>query len=183
MFVYNYLGSFTTNSSIHNFNTRSKNQLHLPTVNLSSIQKGVTYTSLRIFNALPSNLLQLQTNKVSFKSTEKISSCQCILFYKLIFSTIKKYCLVIPFHFVISCSILSNCTFFFSFIIIVLLLYLSHTLYHLVLYFLMRLFIVTLYISILFLLLLYYWSILSIWTSFIFITRRKLDFWNACNFT
>jgi hypothetical protein len=67
MFVYNKLGSFTLNSSIHNFNTRSKNQLHLPTVNLSYIQKGVTYTSLRIFNALPSNLLQVQTNKVSFK--------------------------------------------------------------------------------------------------------------------
>jgi hypothetical protein len=68
MFIYNNLGSFTLNSSIHIFNTRSKNQLHLPTVNLSSIQKGVTYTSLRIFNALPSNLLQLQTNKFSFKS-------------------------------------------------------------------------------------------------------------------
>jgi hypothetical protein len=68
MFVYNNPGSSTLNSSIHNFNTRSKNQLHLPTVNFSSIQIGVTYTSLRIFNALPSNVLQLQTNKVSFKS-------------------------------------------------------------------------------------------------------------------
>jgi hypothetical protein len=67
MFVYNNMGSFTLNSSIHNFNTRSKNQLHLPTVTLSSIQKGVTYTSLRIFNALSSNLLQLQTNKVYLK--------------------------------------------------------------------------------------------------------------------
>jgi hypothetical protein len=52
---------------IQDFNARSKNQLLLPTVNLSSIQNGVTYYSLRIFNALRSNLLQLQTNKVSFK--------------------------------------------------------------------------------------------------------------------
>jgi hypothetical protein len=37
MFVYNNLGGFTLNSSIHKFSTRSKNQLHLPTVNLSSI--------------------------------------------------------------------------------------------------------------------------------------------------
>jgi hypothetical protein len=56
MFVYNNSGSFTSNSSIHNFDTKSKNQLHLPTLNLSSIQKGVTYTSLRIFNVIPSNL-------------------------------------------------------------------------------------------------------------------------------
>jgi hypothetical protein len=53
---------------------------------------------------------------------------------------------VIPFHFVISCSILSHRD-FFTFIIIVLLLYLSHTLHHLMLY-LVRLFIATLYVSI-----------------------------------
>jgi hypothetical protein len=67
MFVYNNLGSFASNSSIHNFNTRSRNHLCLPRVNLFFVQKGVTYTSLRIFNALPSTLIQLQTNKFSFK--------------------------------------------------------------------------------------------------------------------
>jgi hypothetical protein len=67
MFLHNNPANFKTNSLIRNFYTRSKNQLHLPIVHLASIQKGVTYSSLRIFNALPTNLLQLQTNKVLFK--------------------------------------------------------------------------------------------------------------------
>jgi hypothetical protein len=33
-----------------------------------SIQKSVTYSALRIFNALPKDLLQLQNNKALFKS-------------------------------------------------------------------------------------------------------------------
>jgi hypothetical protein len=67
MFVHNNMDNFKTNSLIHNFNTRSKNQLHLPTVHLACIQEGVKYSALRIFNALPTNLLQLQTHKVLFK--------------------------------------------------------------------------------------------------------------------
>jgi hypothetical protein len=67
MFVHNNPDNFKTDSLIHNFSTRSKNQLHLPTVHRASIQKGVTYSALRIFNALPTNSLQLQTNRALFK--------------------------------------------------------------------------------------------------------------------
>jgi hypothetical protein len=55
VFVHNIPDNFKTNSLIHNFNTRSKillHVLHLPTVHLASIQKGVTYSALRIFNTL-----------------------------------------------------------------------------------------------------------------------------------
>jgi hypothetical protein len=67
MSVHNNLDNFKTDSLIRNFNTRSKNQLHPPTVHLASIQKSVTYFALHIFNALPTHLLQLQTKKVLFK--------------------------------------------------------------------------------------------------------------------
>jgi hypothetical protein len=67
MFVHNNLDNFKTNSLIYNFNTRSKDQLHLTTVHFASIQKGVTYSALRIVNALATHLLQLQTEKVLFK--------------------------------------------------------------------------------------------------------------------
>jgi hypothetical protein len=69
MFICDNLDNFKINSLIHNFNTRSKNQLHLSTVHLASIQKGVTYSALRTFNALPNDLLQLRNNKALFKST------------------------------------------------------------------------------------------------------------------
>jgi hypothetical protein len=67
MSVHNNLDNFKTDSLIRNFNTTSKNQLHLPTVHLASIQKSVTYSALSMFNALPTHLLQLQTEKVLFK--------------------------------------------------------------------------------------------------------------------
>jgi hypothetical protein len=68
MFVVNNLDEFQTNSSMHGINTRCKIQLHIPSVRLSSIQKGVTYSSIKIFNSLPSNILKLQNDKLIFKS-------------------------------------------------------------------------------------------------------------------
>jgi hypothetical protein len=68
MSVVNNLDEFQTNSSVHGINTRRKNQLHTPSVKLSSIQKGVTYSSIKIFNSLPSNILKLQNYKLIFKS-------------------------------------------------------------------------------------------------------------------
>jgi hypothetical protein len=45
--VVNNPDSFQSNSTIHCINTRQKNQLHLPTVKFSSIQKGVIYASIK----------------------------------------------------------------------------------------------------------------------------------------
>jgi hypothetical protein len=41
MFNVNNLDNFQTTSVVYGMNTRAKHQLHLPTVNLSSIKKGV----------------------------------------------------------------------------------------------------------------------------------------------
>jgi hypothetical protein len=57
MFVFNNMDNFKTNSSLRDFNTRSKNQLHFPSVKLTSVEKGVTYCAIKIFNHLPSNIL------------------------------------------------------------------------------------------------------------------------------
>ena len=51
------MDNFKTNSSLHDFNTRSKNQLHFPSVKLTSAEKGVTYYAIKIINHLPSNIL------------------------------------------------------------------------------------------------------------------------------
>jgi len=49
-----------------------KNQLNLPLVRLSSIQNGVCYSSIRIFNKLPPHIVQLCENTMAFNNTLKI---------------------------------------------------------------------------------------------------------------
>jgi hypothetical protein len=53
MFVLNNVDEFRTNSSVHGINIRCKIQLHVPSVRLSSVQKGVSYSSVKIVNSLP----------------------------------------------------------------------------------------------------------------------------------
>ena len=50
MFVFNNLDSFKTNLSLHDFNTGSKNQLHFPSLKLTPVKIGVTYSAIKIFN-------------------------------------------------------------------------------------------------------------------------------------
>jgi len=57
MSVFNNMDNFKTNSSLHDINTRSKNQLHFPSVKLTSVAKGVTYCAIKILSHLPSNIL------------------------------------------------------------------------------------------------------------------------------
>jgi hypothetical protein len=54
LFIVDNLEDFQTNAYIHGLDTRNKNQLHLPMVNLSCAQKGVPYRGIKIFNNLPS---------------------------------------------------------------------------------------------------------------------------------
>jgi len=58
MFVINNLDNFITNSSLHDFNTRSKNQLHFLSLKLISVKKGVTNFAIKIFSHLPSNIFE-----------------------------------------------------------------------------------------------------------------------------
>ena len=82
---------FTSNTEVHNINTRNKLKLHKPISNLTLYQKGVYYMSIRIFNKLPNCIGNLVENKRSFSINFKtVFSKQISLlfrrnFWRLIF--------------------------------------------------------------------------------------------------
>jgi hypothetical protein len=57
---------FQTNSSVNDINTRYKNQLQIPSVRLSAIQRGITYSAIKIFNKLPPSISRLKKDKLVF---------------------------------------------------------------------------------------------------------------------
>jgi hypothetical protein len=59
------------NFLICDINTSHGDHLNRPVVNLSVIQKWVTYSSVRVFNSLPSSILKLQHGKLLFKNALK----------------------------------------------------------------------------------------------------------------
>jgi hypothetical protein len=67
MFICDNPDNFKTNLLIHNFNTRSKNHYIFQLFMLPLYGK-VLHIVLRIINALPNDLLQLQNNKALIKS-------------------------------------------------------------------------------------------------------------------
>jgi hypothetical protein len=50
MFVVGNPEIYQTNYILHGINTRQRNKLHIPSVKLSAIQKGVLYSSIKVFN-------------------------------------------------------------------------------------------------------------------------------------
>jgi hypothetical protein len=62
-------GLFKTNFDVHNLNTRSNYDLHLPTAKLMIFQKGVYYSG--IYNHLPLTLKQLSYSINKFKTALK----------------------------------------------------------------------------------------------------------------
>jgi len=71
LFVVKNTEEFTSNSEVHTINTRHRYDLHVPSITLTKYQKGVYYTSVRIFNYLPQNIKRLSSNIKSFKSALK----------------------------------------------------------------------------------------------------------------
>jgi len=67
VFVIKNRDLFSLNSDIYNLNTRSKNNLHLASTNLTMIQKGVLHSGSRFFNYLPSQIINLSGDLKSFK--------------------------------------------------------------------------------------------------------------------
>ena len=55
-YVVNSKHLFTKNLEVHNHNTRTANNFHLPTANLTKYQKGAYYTGIKIFNYLPARI-------------------------------------------------------------------------------------------------------------------------------
>ena len=71
MFVAKNTDLFKTNSDFHSFNTRSKQDLHIPIANLTIFQKGVWYSGIKAYNHLPITLKHLSHNIPKFKTALK----------------------------------------------------------------------------------------------------------------
>jgi hypothetical protein len=63
---------FRSNADIHYINTHLNHNLHLPFKNLSFVQRGVLYSSSRIYNHIPSNIKLKSDNIKEFKLLLKI---------------------------------------------------------------------------------------------------------------
>ena len=81
-FVVNNRHLFLSNSAVCHIHTRYNNDLHLPSVSLSLVQKGVLYSGCKIHNYLPSNIKNLSNNATLFKLSLKKFSIQS-MFYSL----------------------------------------------------------------------------------------------------
>jgi hypothetical protein len=53
---------FILNSDIHSIHTRQGLDLHHPTCKLTKVQKGLSYSGIRIFNNLPQNIKNLSSD-------------------------------------------------------------------------------------------------------------------------
>jgi hypothetical protein len=70
-YVVNNKHLFTTNLEVHNHNTRSADNFHLPISNLAKYQKGAHYAGIKIFNHPPTHI-KSETNGIQvFKKTLK----------------------------------------------------------------------------------------------------------------
>jgi len=71
VFVIKNRDFFQSNSEIYNLNTRYNRNLHLPSTNLTSVQKGVLFSGSKIYNHLPSNIKALSNDAKCFKTALK----------------------------------------------------------------------------------------------------------------
>ena len=73
------------NTSLLGMNTRQQNKLHILLVRLSSIQRGVHYSSVKIFNQLPQNIFKFHNNVRIFLVKDALYSPEefyiCVLFF------------------------------------------------------------------------------------------------------
>jgi len=60
---------FISNSEIHDINTHHNHNLHLPSTNLTLVQKGVLLSGSKIYNHLPLNIKMLSKDGKRSKST------------------------------------------------------------------------------------------------------------------
>jgi hypothetical protein len=71
VFVVKDKGLFALNIEFHSINTHHKLHLHVPIVNLSKVQKGVYYSSIKLFNSLPLSIKQVAHDLNKFKQKLK----------------------------------------------------------------------------------------------------------------
>jgi hypothetical protein len=75
LFAVKNLNIYQTNSSIHVMNRGEQNKVHITSVRLSSIQRVVYYSSVKILNELPQNIFKYCKNIHAFKTFVKRLPC------------------------------------------------------------------------------------------------------------
>jgi hypothetical protein len=81
-FFVNNFDKFRTNNSVYIINTRRNDNLHLPITHLSSYQRGVYYSGVKLFNILPWNILALKHDKINLGRSYEVI-CKVTLFILL----------------------------------------------------------------------------------------------------
>jgi hypothetical protein len=67
LFVVNNRNYLTPNSVFYDSNTKHRNDLHLPQATLAMYQKGASYSSVKVFNSLPTALKDISSEPSKFK--------------------------------------------------------------------------------------------------------------------
>jgi hypothetical protein len=67
IFVVKYKDKFIINTEVHEINTRHKLDLHVPSVRLTKIQKGLYYSGTILYNSLPCNIKKVVYDVDRFK--------------------------------------------------------------------------------------------------------------------
>jgi hypothetical protein len=67
MFVVGHRDIFTFNNEVHGLNTRQKLDLHVPSVKLTKVKKGVYYTGITLYNKLPNSIRDKANNYHQFR--------------------------------------------------------------------------------------------------------------------
>jgi hypothetical protein len=67
MFVVKHKDLFKVNTEVHEINTRHKVDFHVPSVRLTRIKKGLYYSGITLFNALPLRMKQASQDVKKFK--------------------------------------------------------------------------------------------------------------------
>jgi hypothetical protein len=68
LFILYNSNNFQTGLEIHGLHTRSKNHLFIPVANLTSVQKGITYSGIKVYNSLPNSILTHQNDRKKFRN-------------------------------------------------------------------------------------------------------------------
>jgi hypothetical protein len=71
LFVANNKGLFDINNTFHQYNTRTNNNLHLPSTQLTMYANGPYINGIKVFNHLPQTIKNLEYSPVKFKNSLK----------------------------------------------------------------------------------------------------------------
>ena len=71
LFVVENPEHFSLSSEFHDYNTKNKCNLHLPSTKLTVFQKGPSYSGIKAFNNLPPHIKRLAQSKGLFKKALK----------------------------------------------------------------------------------------------------------------